>query len=168
VIRRATTRDATAIADVHTRTWQHAYRGLVADDFLDSLSVVERATRWSEILSAGESRSTTLVDIDGEVLRGFVSVGPNRDDDEATHEAWEIFAIYVDPHFHRRGYGTDLLRAALAVVPLSASRTTLWVLEDNQTARTFYEVFGFQADGMTKSEQIGAVWLTEVRYAFLR
>jgi len=61
-----------------------------------------------------------------------------------------------------------LMRAALALVPKSVGRTTLWVLADNPGARLFYESLGFQVDGSTKLAHIGNDSLPEVRYEFLR
>jgi hypothetical protein len=46
MIRFATVDDAAAIAAVHVRGWQAAHRGDFPDDYLDGLSVVERAQRW--------------------------------------------------------------------------------------------------------------------------
>jgi ribosomal protein S18 acetylase RimI-like enzyme len=140
----------------------------VADDVLDNLSVTDRANRWVDILAASDSDSTTLVDADGDIVHGFVSVGPCRDEERAANTAWEIYAIYIDPVFQRRGYGEALLRAALARVPKAVSRMTLWVLADNVGARRFYESLGFHIDGTTKSVQIGQNSLPEVRYEFLR
>ncbi len=50
-VRRAAPVDAAAIALVHVRAWQAAYRGLMPDDVLERLSVDERALRWRDILS---------------------------------------------------------------------------------------------------------------------
>src|SRR3972149_4160057 len=44
-IRTAVAEDAPGLATVHVRGWQLAYRGLMADEFLDGLSVEERE-RW--------------------------------------------------------------------------------------------------------------------------
>lgn len=50
VIRRATPEDASGIAAVHVYSWQAAYRGVVPDDFLRSLSIEDRETVWRESL----------------------------------------------------------------------------------------------------------------------
>ena len=41
-MRRAVEGDAAAIAAVHVRAWQVAYRGIVADAILDGLTVPDR------------------------------------------------------------------------------------------------------------------------------
>lgn len=42
---------------------------------------------------------------------------------------------------------------------------TLWVLESNAPARTFYEALGFRADGRTKTDARPAFSLFEMRYS---
>ena len=44
-VRTAQPDDAAAVAEVHVRAWQAAYRGLMADEFLDSLRPEDRAAR---------------------------------------------------------------------------------------------------------------------------
>ena len=41
-IREAEPKDARAIAEIHVRSWQAAYRGQLADDYLDELKVEDR------------------------------------------------------------------------------------------------------------------------------
>ncbi len=41
-IREAGPKDAEAIANVHVRAWQEAYRGQLTDDYLDGLTVEDR------------------------------------------------------------------------------------------------------------------------------
>jgi len=47
-VRRAEPADARGIAEVHTRTWQAAYRHVFPADVLDSLDVEERVRGWLE------------------------------------------------------------------------------------------------------------------------
>ena len=51
-VRAATPADAAAIAGVHVRSWQAAYRGIVPDEVLDGLSLPDREQRWRSILRA--------------------------------------------------------------------------------------------------------------------
>ncbi len=41
-IREAVPKDARAIAEIHVRSWQAAYRGQLTDDYLDGLTVDDR------------------------------------------------------------------------------------------------------------------------------
>lgn len=162
-IRPATTDDAAAIAQVHVRSWQEGYAGIVPDDHLRALDPAQRAARWADHLAHGpEDHVRTLVAVsDGRVL-GFASYGPGRDEDARRGER-EIYSIYLDPGTWGHGVARDLMRAVIAEVgeqtPLS-----LWVLADNARARHFYRRHGFAHDGVERLESFGGVDLLEVRY----
>jgi ribosomal protein S18 acetylase RimI-like enzyme len=140
-IRPARRRDADAIAGVHVRSWQAAYRGLLDDELLDSLTTAERARSWRGWLVAADS--STIVAESGGVLVGFCTTVRGRG-----AAGCEIAALYVEPELVRGGIGTALLRAALEEARADgAAAVTLWVLEANEPARAFYERFGFADDG---------------------
>jgi ribosomal protein S18 acetylase RimI-like enzyme len=154
-VRPAVIDDAPAIAQLHVRAWQAAYRGLVPDALLDGLSVRARETRWRELL-AGAPR--TLVAIVAGEVAGFCStVAPARDEDLPPRTA-EIAAIYVDPDRWRSGAGQALLDAALdGLRDEGHEAVVLWVLAGNERALRFYEACGLLADGATKLEPLGSV-----------
>ena len=77
MIRLAKSADADAIAAVHVRGWQAAYRGYFPDDFLDGLSVADRAERWVAWL-ADAAQPTAVYETPAGIV-GFVSIGPSRD-----------------------------------------------------------------------------------------
>ena len=78
MIRSATPADARPIAEVHVRTWQEAYRGIVPDAVLDALDVDERERSWNKwIGTPPEGVETFVADEDGAVV-GFVNIGPDR------------------------------------------------------------------------------------------
>jgi ribosomal protein S18 acetylase RimI-like enzyme len=162
-IRRARPTDARAIAEVHVRTWQHAYRDLLPATFLSGLSVDARERFWdAELRVTPTARMPWLAESDGEVT-GFVSAGSSRDV-AAEPDVGEVYAIYVRPECWDRGLGTDLLRhAERDLLSHGYAAATLWVLADNDRARRFYERAGWTLDG-TRTETIGEIELQEVRY----
>jgi ribosomal protein S18 acetylase RimI-like enzyme len=145
-VRRAVPADARAIAEVHVRSWQSAYRDLMPHDLLDGLSVADREANWSHALTAG-SRTIFAAETDGR-LAGFCALSePTRDQDEPDGVA-EIGAIYVEPAQSRRGVGTELMNTALEHLTAGGwTEATLWVLRDNQPAIDFYTRLGFVPDG---------------------
>lgn len=164
MIRPATIEDAAAIASVHVRTWQHAYAGIISDEFLANLSVVTRTQRWREILADADSTRVVFVAVDdtGQLL-GHVSAGPARDDDLPSG-TWEIYSVYVDPAEQSRGIGRELMQRALGSAPHGTSRVALWVLTDNHKSRSFYELQGFIADGTHHDVGIEGQHIDEMRY----
>ena len=61
VIRDAQLRDAHEIAEVHVRTWQAAYAGIVPDEDLAQLSVGQREQFWTQVLSKDERGTLVLM-----------------------------------------------------------------------------------------------------------
>jgi Acetyltransferase (GNAT) family len=94
-VRRAVPEDAAPIADIHVRTWQVAYRGLMPDELLQGLSVTRREKVWRKALT-GEQGTAVFVAVEDGVVRGFCAVSAPSRDDEADDVA-EIGAIYVEP-----------------------------------------------------------------------
>jgi GNAT superfamily N-acetyltransferase len=147
-IRRATRDDAHAIALIHVRSWQHAYRGLVPDALLDGLSVEQRRTIWRQLLDNNGAMFTLVAERATEPV-GFCSMTtPSRDDDDAAETTCEVAAIYVAPQAWRTGVGYALLATALHDVRQDSwHEVTLWVFSANAGAVAFYNGFGFVPDG---------------------
>lgn len=73
-IRLATLEDAAAIAKVQVDTWQKAYRGILSDEQLDSLSYEQRELRWRAHLRGAHARTYVCV-VSGEVV-GYSTYRP--------------------------------------------------------------------------------------------
>jgi len=161
-IREATKNDKTAVARIHVRSWQVAYRGLIADEFLDQMDVEDRAARYT--FGSGDASSTTAVATEDGNLRGFVMFGPSREVDAP--ETREIFALYVDPDFWRQGIGKALMaRGCARLRAQSMSKALLWVLEGNVLGARFYESQGWALDGSRRQDIVWGVNVNELRFA---
>jgi GNAT superfamily N-acetyltransferase len=137
-VRQAVPGDALAIARVQILTWQHTYRDILPDTFLDALDVERSAESWRAVIS-DRRRITHLVEAPR--LLGFCTAGPSRGEPDVYRG--EVEAIYVHPDEHGRGYGTALVRAAMGW--LAARKLTpvvVWALEANTPAHRFYESLG--------------------------
>lgn len=164
-VREPTSEDAQALGQIHVRAWQHAYRGgLMPDDYLDALSVDERADMWREGLQRPpRPRSTRLVAEDDGTVVGFVLAGPA--DGDAASNLGEIYALNVDPSAWGEGIGQALLDAALtATSQVGFDEAILWVHPDNERARRFYERSGWETDGERRLQEVLGVDVPEVRY----
>lgn len=163
-VRIATINDVHAIARVHVTSWQTSYRGIVPDDLLDGLSVERRAEQWSgRFKNPSEKFPLLVAESDGEVV-GFAAYGPFRDED-APPGIMELYAIYLLQDCQRRGLGRELwVRALDEMRKEDVSSVTVWVLEDNVSARRFYENMGFVEEGISKELTMGSACLNELRY----
>jgi GNAT superfamily N-acetyltransferase len=152
----AVVNDAPGLADVHVTSWQHAYRGVLPDEFLDSLSRERRERWWRRFIADG---AQVHVVGDDRVV-GFCHAGMS---DEA---GWgEVFAIYVHPRHWGLGLGRELLTAGQkTITEIGFSLALLWVLKDNRRGRSFYERQGWELGKPFRVEEIGGTQVTEVRY----
>jgi len=162
-IRPAVESDARAVAEVHVRTWQSAYCGIVPDAYLDALSTDRHEIAWRESIARG-SPELWVADSQSEIT-GWVAFGRSRDAD-ATPAVGEMEAIYVSPHHWSAGIGRNLWFTARArLLERKFDAATLWVLEENQRAIRFYRATGFTPNLSSRREiHIGGKSLWEVRY----
>jgi ribosomal protein S18 acetylase RimI-like enzyme len=163
-IREAIRSDARAIAEIHVRAWQAAYRGQLPDEYLDGLSVEDRLEQheWT-IRNPRETWRLWVGEDDGRPT-GFAVTGPSEDAD-ADERTGEVYAIYLEPERVGTGAGRELFGHAVEDLRTRGFRSaTLWVLETNERARRFYELAGWKTDGTRASERIDCAMLPTVRY----
>jgi RimJ/RimL family protein N-acetyltransferase len=151
-VRLAEVSDAPAVASVHVRSWQAAYRGVIPDAVLDNLSVEARTPGWERHISSGG----VWVGLIDDEIAGFAMAGPSRDADAP----FELYSIYLLPAAWGTGLGLSLAEAAIA----GQRDVIVWVLEENKRARRFYERLGFRPDGTTRTQEVGEAVLAEIRY----
>lgn len=164
-IERASADDCRAIAEVHVESWQHAYKGIMAEQYLASLSVRERERMWRSMQE--QHPGHLLIARAASTVVGFVAFGVSRDDGAPKDQA-EIWAIYVKPSHWSAGVGRLLWLASAEQIRTEGYRTvSLWVIVGNQRATKFYERAGFAAEpASVKQFELGGAKLEEVRYVY--
>jgi ribosomal protein S18 acetylase RimI-like enzyme len=175
-LREARRGDELAVAELHIRSWQEAYRELMPAEFLAALDPRERAGRYTFEASDPAAPTTVLAVVGeeeaegdpsltnrGEVrsgspsapcerIVGFVTYGPSRDEDAVG--LGEVYALYVDPDRYRGGLGRQLMADARGRLREAGfAEAILWVLHGNERAARFYEGEGWTPDGATREEQ---------------
>ena len=131
---------------VHCTSWQEAYRGIVCDQYLDTMTVAATTAR------ARKFPENTLVAKDQEKVVGFAVYGPSRDED--LPDAGEVVAIYILSEYYGRKIGYRLMKEACS--RLSEYDTIfVWVFEENERAIRFYHRYGFEFDGCRKQWNLG-------------
>lgn len=79
----------------------------------------------------------------------------------------EIISIYLLPQYIGKGYGTNLLHAAIAELKmLGFNEIFLWALEENYPAIKFYEKNGFVKTDKFIDDNIGGKSLREIQYFY--
>lgn len=168
-IRSASPADAAAIAAVHVASWRETYVGLLSGEMLRDLSIDDRTKRWSRILDQASEAANTAVFVaerNGRVV-GFASGGAQRDQSLLEQGlTGEITAIYVLKEAQRLGVGRGLMTAIASALADGGHRSaSLWVLRDNQPARSFYRSLGGSVAAGREDSHDGAV-LVELAYAW--
>ena len=177
-IRPATPNDAQAVARIRVQGWRFAYQGLISQDYLDSLSVAEDTERMRGYLSqfpqnsplsrsefvqgsSDDEKRSFMLAVRGNAVLGFCrfSATPDKIDraDRATPGETmngRLHALYIDPGALGQSIGHTLMNHALSTFAAwGCERATLWVLEGNSRAISFYERQGWRCTGATKVDQ---------------
>ena len=164
MVRAARLDDARAIAHVHVATWRSAYRGLLPEQFLASLTEAQYTERWRRSIADPAVRAYVAEDETGVV--GFASGGRERAGEDGF--GGELYAIYVLDRAQRRGHGRELVGAVVGGLrEMGMTDMIVWALRDNSLARRFYERLG----GLyvrTQPITIGSALLYEVSYGWGR
>jgi GNAT superfamily N-acetyltransferase len=140
-IRAAGMADAVAIGQLHTRSWQSAYRGILSDDFLQGALPENRRALWhTRLAESDRADQFVLVDEQGGTIRGFACAFLEADPE------WGCLLdnLHVVPDLKGQGLGRRLMTAVAQRVWHSnpRGRLHLWVYEQNLSARRFYERLG--------------------------
>jgi L-amino acid N-acyltransferase YncA len=146
-VRSARPSDAAAIARVLVDSWRSTYAGIVAQSYIDSLSVESQTTRWRQRLSEPRILATAVVaeNEEGAVV-GFAAGGPIRQEPEDFDA--ELYAIYLVADVQGRGLGRQLLTEWARRASSQGFRAAIVRVITANSARVFYE-------------RLGARWLRE-------
>src|SRR5215471_14530481 len=132
LLRLAEPDDAIAVARVHVRSWQAAYRTLLPDECLDGLRPEERAASY-DFATRDPLKPQTILAVEEGAILGFVTTAPSREPDLPNHG--QLFALHVDPQQWGQGIGVALITAARARLSgLGFQHAVLWVLAGNVRA----------------------------------
>jgi ribosomal protein S18 acetylase RimI-like enzyme len=162
LLRPAEPSDALAVARVHVRSWQVAYRTLLPHDYLDQLHPEDRASTY-DFANPDPLKPQTTVAIEAGLIQGFVTTALSRGPDLVDHG--ELCALYVDPEHWGRGVGASLVSTARAHLFAHGFRNAfLWILADNVRAEHFYRIDGWASDGLRRADTIWGVTVDEIRF----
>jgi ribosomal protein S18 acetylase RimI-like enzyme len=163
LLRPAQPRDALAVARIHVRAWQAAYRGLLPDRYLDALRAEDRARRYTFDPAAitDPARPETIVAERADALLGFATTAPAA----GLPGTGELAALHVDPDAWRCGVGSALIAQARArLVERGCAAAVLWVMVGNTRAEQFYRADGWQLEGTRQTVEVWGTAVDELRY----
>ena len=132
-VRQAEKEDVRQIAEILVEDWQTAYRGIMDDEFLDSMNADQRyeieVKRYQKFIVAA----------DGDEILGYAWLEAS---DEEPADC-EVIALYVRYAKRNRGIGKLLMRHAVNQFRESGKKKMIiWCLKENAESRKFYEKIG--------------------------
>ena len=134
-IRNATLEDAGAISCVLASSWKSAYRGIIHDEYLDSLS----DNHWVDFLNNAMGNQTAfsmLLEQEKDIIGAAIL--------KAEETELHLLSFYLAPERIGHGLGHLFYTAMEAELKRKGyTKCVLDVLQDNYRAIRFYEAHGF-------------------------
>lgn len=156
--------DSTMIARLHATSWQHAYRGILGDEYLERRVFAERGEVWRERFLVPKAGQHVIVAEDQGEIVGFACAFGDEDDRWGTM----LDNLHTHPSHRGKGIGTMLIAevASWSAENYPGKGLFLWVFDQNAAARQFYESLGGKPVGeMTWIAPDGSA-VRELRYAW--
>jgi len=156
MIRKASPEDAYDYAVCGISCWRSAYKGIVPDEYLSNmlLETEQRAENFRKSFADPGCIQSYCVMRDEKMI-GFLTM------DIANANIW---TIYLLEDFWGKGYGKKILNfAASKLKCMEHKEISLWVLEENNRARRFYEKNGFCFNGEKREREYGKS-LVQLKY----
>lgn len=143
IVRSAELTDASSIAKVNIETWKSTYKGIIEDEYLDSLSYEQREQAIKSLIinSSLNKKYVFVAEDNTNGVIGFASCGIERENDEIFKG--ELYSIYILKEFQNKGIGKLLYNSVIQklqennLIPM-----IIWILKENRQARNFYELMG--------------------------
>ena len=150
MIREATVNDAERTAEIEVISSRYAYMGVVSDECLfKDLTVESRIPVYRRWISEKRFALYVYEDSDTGEIKGMMGIG--RCEDEDMTNAFELHFIYLDPDYVRMGIGTEMLKFfENKGREQGFTEFVIWVLEENEMGRKFYEKNNYHLDGKDK------------------
>ncbi len=135
-IRNAVPNDIPTLTRIYVETWRTAYRGILPDAYLDSMTVRDTQAALGREMGAAGVVSLMAEADDGQAT-GLITGGIDRRRDRIY--GGEIFSLYVRPSYQQRGIGHQLVMHLVARINrLGIFTLKVQVLAANP-CRRFYE-----------------------------
>jgi GNAT superfamily N-acetyltransferase len=141
-LRAVTAPDADTVARLHAESWRDAYRGILADAYLDGDILGERQAHWRARFDHPLPDQFGFLAFRDAIPVGFAFAFPHDDARWGTH----LDNLHVQPGLRGSGIGSRLLHAVTSHVLThhAGEGLYLWVYELNTRTRVYYERLGAQ------------------------
>lgn len=169
--RKAQISDLSGIVKVNVDTWKTAYKGIISEKYLQSVSYEDKEENWKQrlenptlgaIIYVAETDQNEIV---GFALATLEKYNPIVALLQAERYNGEICAIYILEEFQHKRIGTELVYLVAKYFKLNNIYSMItWVLKENPSRR-FYEKLGGKFLG-EQSIEIGGIRYIEIAYGW--
>lgn len=158
LIRKVANGDAPVLAHIQTESWKAAFKDILEEAELIRCTNVEKATQMYAGLLEAKKGNGYILEIDG---KGHCIAWWDATRQEDIPGFAELICIHSLQDNWGKGYGSKMMDKVLSdIAEAGYTKVMLWVFEENQRARAFYEAKGF-----VKSEKAKTIkGVTEVMY----
>lgn len=154
------------VAKIRVKGWQESYKGIVDDEYLQSLDIEKQTEKFSEFIN----NDNFVVAVKDKKVVGFCrfinnnSFSPELDDIDC-----ELTAIYTHPDYKNIGIGTKMFNYVTNIFKEeNKKRMIIWCLKDNHKSLGFYKHMGAVEEKTTKKiignkeyDEIGLIYSIE-------
>lgn len=142
IIRKAKLIDIPEVVDIQITGWQEAYKGIIDDDYLESLNL-EREKRIKKLENNYSNGNFIVAELDNEIVGFCRYVNSNEFSKEVKNADCELTVLYVKPSLKNNGIGSALFKHVINEMnDLNKNLMILWCFKDNTLSIKFYEKMG--------------------------
>lgn len=133
----ATEENLDNIAQLYVRNHKSTYKGLLSDEYLDSLTVENAKNRWADYLRNEKNRIWVAFE-DG-IFLGFVASTA----DNEIENTWYLDSLHVNENARGKGVGTALIKTVMEyAVEKGYNSMSICVVKGNEKAKNLYAKLG--------------------------
>jgi GNAT superfamily N-acetyltransferase len=155
-IRIATFKDVLSIAEVHVQCWKETYTGMLKQEILDELKVLDKELLWKEITKSPDHK--LFIYTEHGMVKGFLDGYLNPENNTA-----EILAFYLLEEIQRQGIGRELFQKFYQCALNQGYAFIRLDVFNKNPSRFFYEKMGAKIIGEAELPEFGFE-ITELFY----
>lgn len=155
-IRIASLKDALSIAEVHVQGWKETYTGIIKQEILDELKVLDKELLWKEIAKSPDHK--LFVYTENGAVKGFLDGYLNPENNIA-----EIMAFYLLKEVQKQGMGRELFQKFYQCALNQGYNFIRLEVFNKNPSRFFYEKMGAKLIGEAELPEFGSE-ITDLLY----
>lgn len=140
IIRKVEPKDIQSVVDIQVNGWKTAYKGIISDDFLESMNKEEKINKRKKDYN---KTGFIVAELKNEIVGFCRYIDNNTYSKDLDYIDCEILALYVKVDLKYRGIGTKLFEYVKHEFQTkNKSKMILWCLKENDPSKKFYKKMG--------------------------